>query len=106
MGWPPCMAEGCDRWPSVGFTGVCSACIQDPKKVTSVAEEMSSSLARFTAGKDADLNRVAWLTREPDGKCFRMVLDVIDFGEKDLRKAIDRAREHYWATLPKSEENG
>ena len=40
MGWPPCLFPGCDNWPSMGMTGVCSECIKDPAKVVKVADLM------------------------------------------------------------------
>jgi hypothetical protein len=34
------MFPGCDNWPSLGMTGVCSECIRDPAKVVKVADLM------------------------------------------------------------------
>ncbi len=36
-GWPGCTIDGCDRWPSVGYTLLCNECIKDPDKVALVA---------------------------------------------------------------------
>jgi len=100
MGWPPCMADGCDNWPSVGFTGVCAECIKDPAKVSKVAHEMNSNRSRFAEQESSDHYLVCWLSREPQ-KCLEMALEVIRMGETDVRKAIEMARSQYWSTFNK-----
>lgn len=100
MGWPPCMSEGCDNWPSVGFTGVCRECITDPAKVDIVAQQMNENRSRFDERKDSDHMLMCWLSREPQ-RCIEMVLEVIRTGETDVRKAITMARSQYWNTTRK-----
>ncbi len=103
MGWPGCMRKGCDNWPSVGYTGVCSECIKDPDHVAAAAAAMNSNSAPFTANDLSNSCRLAWLGREPEGANLKMVLEVIrlDPGVK-LEDAIDRARAHYWNTKQRS----
>lgn len=101
MGWPPCMAEGCDNWPSIGFTGVCQTCITDPDKVAHVARQMHENRARFDERKNADHTLVCWLSREPQ-KCVEMVLEVLRVGQADLRTALVMARTLYWETRQKA----
>lgn len=90
------MSDGCDNWPSLGFTGVCATCIQDPTKVQKVADEMYESRSRFTEGEQADHYRIAWLSREQ--RCLEMTLEIMKGGETDVRKAIDKAKDLYWST--------
>lgn len=101
MGWPPCMVDGCNKWPSVGFTGVCRECINDPAKVEQIASEMNANRSRFAERESGDHYLVCWLSREPE-KCLKMALEVVSSGVTDIRKALEMARSHYWATMRKN----
>jgi len=90
--------EGCDNWPSVGYTGVCCECIKDPKKVEKAANQMAKNVAACTKIEREDHILVCWLSREPQ-KCLEMVLEVVRSGETDVRKAMDVACLQYWRTI-------
>lgn len=97
MGWPGCMWEGCKNWPSVGFTGVCHECIKHPDRVAIVASKMYENVSSHDRDRDADFYRFAWMTNDPE-RCLKMVLTLLEDGEKDVRAAFDKATRHYWST--------
>ena len=97
MGWPPCMVEGCDGWPSIGCTGVCAGCITDPVKVVKVAARIFNNSVKDNTSNSNRACLLSFLGCEPDGSLLLRVAELMKSNGYSIDIAAEKVREEYWA---------